>query len=177
MKRDKPPYLRDYELKRWGELSLRYFAKQCADTGSVLLCGEIPYGLIQCRNNGELRQRASGTSRGAQIDLSRRLINCGVLVLFERTVHGRLSTHQRCFSSADTSGRIDHFDERPNRLWRHPQRVPANVFDHGLLHKRAPPSTAMSAPVMKAPAGAARSPAICATSSGIPARCMGFASR
>jgi membrane protein involved in colicin uptake len=31
MKRDKPPYLRDYELKRWGEPSLRYFAKQCAE--------------------------------------------------------------------------------------------------------------------------------------------------
>jgi hypothetical protein len=30
MKRDKAPYLRDYELKRWGEPSLRYFAKQYA---------------------------------------------------------------------------------------------------------------------------------------------------
>ena len=30
MKRDKAPYLRDYELKRGGEPSLRYFAKQYA---------------------------------------------------------------------------------------------------------------------------------------------------
>jgi hypothetical protein len=36
MKRDKPPYLRDYELKRWGELSLRYFAKQCAEEAETL---------------------------------------------------------------------------------------------------------------------------------------------
>jgi putative tryptophan/tyrosine transport system substrate-binding protein len=36
MKRDKPPYLRDYELKRWGELSLRYFAKQCAEEAKTL---------------------------------------------------------------------------------------------------------------------------------------------
>src|SRR5947209_4837576 len=64
-------------------------AKHCADTDSVLLCGEIPYGLIQRRNNGELRQRASGTSRGAPIDLCRRMINCDVLVAFERTEHGR----------------------------------------------------------------------------------------
>jgi hypothetical protein len=36
MKRDKPPYRRDYELKRWGELSLRYFAKQCAEEAKTL---------------------------------------------------------------------------------------------------------------------------------------------
>jgi hypothetical protein len=36
MKRDKPPYLRDYEFKRWGELSLRCFAKQCAEDAETL---------------------------------------------------------------------------------------------------------------------------------------------
>jgi hypothetical protein len=36
MKRDKPPYLRDYEFKRWGELSLRCFAKQCTEEAETL---------------------------------------------------------------------------------------------------------------------------------------------
>src|SRR5439155_27377742 len=101
-----------------GDFFAAYLSKRATQAHSALLRSQIPHGLIERGNDGELRQRPRDGTHRVEISIRGRSSDDCRLESAERLAHCGLSLPDRRFADARSAIGVGKLNEAPHGLGR-----------------------------------------------------------